>query len=74
MKVLLSILFVITIIGANVALYLLLMRHGAGENHYPDIKDLWETSGIGWYYDGFDSYSGHHNLGRILLFDCFFLL
>ena len=40
MKVLFSILIVITIIAAILALCAWLMFHSASENHYPDIKDL----------------------------------
>jgi len=40
MKTLLSILFVLTIIAAILALFVWLMLQSANENHYPDIKDL----------------------------------
>jgi len=40
MKTLLSILFVITIMAAILALCVWLMFHSASKNHYPDIKDL----------------------------------
>jgi hypothetical protein len=40
MKVLFSILFVLTIIASILALFVWLVFHGANKNHYPDVKDL----------------------------------
>jgi hypothetical protein len=40
MRVVLSILFVIAVIVAILALCRWLMLYSAGKNHYPDIKDL----------------------------------
>ena len=38
--ILFSILFVITIIAAILALCVWLMFHSASESHYPDVRDL----------------------------------
>ena len=51
MGVILSILFTIAVIAAILALCRWLILYGAVENHYPDIKDLWETSGFGWFIE-----------------------